>query len=87
MSSLVPAARLTAIISLRKERGVTGRGGTVCGDSGLEVNRVKRLELHLLLFVLQFAGDDRLHPEEVRGGAPGLRDGDEVRWLWYDWQV
>ena len=29
MSSLVPAARLTAIISLRKERGVTGRGGTV----------------------------------------------------------
>jgi len=30
MSSLLPAARLTAIISFRKERGVTGRGGTVC---------------------------------------------------------
>lgn len=29
MSSLEPAARVTAIISLRAERGVTGRGGTV----------------------------------------------------------
>ena len=35
-------------------------------------------QLHLLLFIFQFAGDDGLHPQQIRGGAPGLRDGDEV---------
>ena len=36
---------------------------------------------HLLLFVVQLVGEDGLHPEEVRGWAPGLGDGHQVWWL------
>ena len=31
-----------------------------------------------MLFVVQLVGEDGLHPEEVRGRAPGLGDGDQV---------
>ena len=34
---------------------------------------------HLLLFVVQLVGEDGLHPEEVRGRAPRLGDGHQVR--------